>query len=82
MEQVNPSMKTNSNKKEYCVRRAFENLRRTKYQPSLKEMLNSVDQQMKQNRQQTEEYEKTVKLLRLVDKTPNIANISKLNKYR
>ena len=55
-------------KKDYCVRKAFENLRKTKYQPSLKETLNSVDQQMKQNRQKTEKYEKTVRLLRLVGK--------------
>lgn len=39
-----------------------------RYQPSLKEMLQRIDQQAKQNRQKREEYEKTAKLLRLVDK--------------
>jgi prophage maintenance system killer protein len=52
-------------KKDYCVRKAFENLGRARYQnqnnkPSLKDMLNRIEQQGKQNRQKREEYEKTV----------------------
>jgi hypothetical protein len=43
-------------------------LQKTRYPPSLKETLNSREQQAKQNRQKREEYEKTVKLLRPVNK--------------
>jgi hypothetical protein len=37
MEQGDLYMTTNNNnKKDYCIRKAFENLRKTKYQPNLK----------------------------------------------
>jgi hypothetical protein len=60
-------------KKDYCVRKAFENLGRARYQnqnnkPSLKDMLNRIEQQGKQNRQKREEYEKTVRLLSIFNK--------------
>lgn len=56
-----------NNKKDYCVHEAFMDLQKTRYQPSLKETLNRIEEQGKQNRQTTEEYEKTVRLLRLVN---------------
>jgi hypothetical protein len=60
-------------KKDYCVRKAFENLGRARYQnqnnkPSLKDMLIRIEQQGKQNRQKREEYEKTVRLLSIFNK--------------
>ena len=60
-------------KKDYCVRKAFENLGRARFQnqnnkPSLKDMLNRIEQQGKQNRQKREEYEKTVRLLSIFNK--------------
>lgn len=62
-----------NNKKDYYVRKAFMDLQlqKTRYQPSLKETLNGIEQQAKQNRQKREEYEKTVKLLKLVGKYQN-----------
>jgi hypothetical protein len=55
-------------KKDYCVRKAFENLMNTNYQPSGRELLNRIEYQAKQNRLKREEYEKTGKLLRLVNR--------------
>lgn len=76
MEQGDLYMTTNNNnnnKKDYCVRKAFMDLQlqKTRYQPSLKETLNGIEQQEKQNKQKREEYEKTVKLLKLVGKYQN-----------
>jgi hypothetical protein len=58
----------NMRKKDYCVRKAFENIMNTSYQPSGKELLNKIEYQAKQNRRKREEYEKTVRLLRLVNR--------------
>ena len=68
---------TNMNmNKDYCVRKAFMDLQKTRYQPSLKETLNRIGQQGKQNKQKREEYEKTVRLLRLVHKEKEFVLVS------
>jgi hypothetical protein len=58
----------NNNKKDYCVRTAFKNLRKVSQENQLKHSIGNIEDQLRQRRINTEEYNKTVRLLDLMYK--------------